>query len=112
MQGKLASILGVDPSQLTPTGLKGGNADFTISQVIGDDYIQDTDNGCSAGAFGTRCDDPDLHFSQLYDADGDPDGYSVHMDSGDLYSLPFGPVAHFFVDVILGNTIFQTGVPH
>jgi hypothetical protein len=112
MQGMLASILGVNPSALTPTGLTGGNADFTISQQVGNNYIQDPDSGCSAGAFGTRCDDPDLHFTQMYDNSGNPNGYSLHMDSGDLYSLPFGPIVHGFIDVILGNTIFQTGVPH
>ncbi len=110
MQTMLAGILGVDPSKLTPLGLQGGNADFSISEQTGNTFITD-DSTCASGSVGIRCADDNLHFTQLYGDDGQPSGYSVHMDSADPYSGLWGAIVHLGVDVIGGNVIFL-GVPH
>jgi len=110
MQGLLAAILGVNVAGLTPLGLKGGNANFKISEAVGNAFIS-SDSTCQSGLFGTRCDDFTLHFSQQSGNDGAP-YWTVHMDSADAYSVPFGLVMHGIIDVIGGNTIFQGGVPH
>lgn len=110
MQAMIALILGVDPKALQAVGLRGGNANFLIAENIGNTFISD-DSTCETGLFGTRCSDVTLHFTQTQDGSGNS-VWDVHMDSADVYSLPFGPLLHGLIDLIGGNTIFQEGVPH
>lgn len=111
MQGKLATILGVTTSDLTPVGLRGGNANFVASASAAQRFISN-DPTCQSGSFGIRCSDITLHFTAMTDAAGAINSYNVHIDSADFYSLPWGAILHGLIDVIGGNTIFSGGVPH
>jgi RHS repeat-associated protein len=72
----------------------GGNCNFSLGELNIDI------SGCING----RCDVmPSLHF----DYPG-----TVHLDTANPFSLwGFGALAHFVVDVVLGNTIFSGGIP-
>ena len=111
MRDKLAALFGEDPSALTPLGLRGGNANFAISQDLWNEI--DSSMGCSApGAFGIRCDDG-IHLSDpATDFQYGQGVLWVHMDSANPYSGIGGKLAHFGLDFILGSWIWDSGVPH
>jgi RHS repeat-associated protein len=81
--------------------LHGGNWNFLLP-----DGTQEPD-GCSSN----RCGDfPSLHFS--LDSAGVPE--SVHLDTAnplDFGEYPATGLTHVVVDIILGNTIFSSGIP-
>ena len=111
MQEQIANALGIDKSQLQPLNgrgynVLGGNANFVIPQSVWSQFA----SSCSDGPFGPgyRCGlSPSLHF----ETDGTL--FWVHMDSGNPNSgFGLGAFIHVFLDVILGNTVFDSGVPH
>ena len=122
MQGIVAGQLGVNSSSLTYDHMNGGNANFIVSANIEQAYVSGNDD-CS-GAKAVRCDAAigSLHFLPVpgpVDQDGNPINYFVHLDSANPLStsgflgLSFsGLKTHVGMDVLGGNTIWSTGVPH
>jgi len=85
MQRELAALFGVDPSQLTPLGLRGGNANFRIGQDVWN-TINSRMNCSDPGTFGIRCDDG-IHLSdQVNNFQYGQGVLWVHMDSANPYS--------------------------
>ena len=102
MKVKLAGILGINPDRFEKDlGLRGGNANFSLNPVL---WHQLSD-ACHSGPVGIRC-ASNVHFGET---NGD---YWVHLDSANAYIGLAGIIWHGIVDVIGGNTIFATGVPH
>jgi len=82
-------------------GLKGGNYNFNLSGLSAYGLSIDL-TGCSAN----RCDVfNSLHFNSAINPT------SVHLDTANPYIFPVGSLAHLFVDVILGNTVWASGIP-
>ncbi len=86
--------------------LHGGNWNFFLPGVA-------HPSDCAAGVGGDRCGTfPSLHFT--VNRQGYPTGF-VHLDSANAnFPLPLfgiGDVVHLAVDVILGNTIYASGIP-
>jgi hypothetical protein len=101
-------------TQLTTcdSSLTGGNANCNVS--AGQEKAYTDKNNCDPSGTETRCSGPgySLHF-HIDKKDGQ---LKVHMDSANPGSWS-GPVRtgvaeHFFVDVLGGHTIFNSGVPH
>ena len=109
MKQKLASALGRSPSSCAPS-LVGGNLNCTVSEMTVQEYLQS--HSCMSSGSQARCDGPgySLHFHL------GAGGPTVHMDSanpGFPSQIKFpGVLIHFAIDVLGGNTIFRTGVPH
>jgi len=110
MQKTLAALLQVDPSELTPLGVVGGNANFAIDQAT----WEAKSAGCTTGPFGagSRCGFLDsLHFES-----GIIDGtlaFWVHMDTFNPNAgFGLGLLGHLFVDGFLGHTFLADGIPH
>ena len=95
------------------SSLHGGNLNCTIGTSARDSYAQNHD--CLTGGGEYRCSGPgySLHFHAP-----DPSGQlTFHMDSANPGFFPWpvkfpGVLEHFTIDVLGGNTIFKTGVPH
>jgi RHS repeat-associated protein len=114
MVGTLGAAVGaaLDPSGCK--GLSGGNLNCTISPAVRDNYVQ-SHHDCLTGGGEYRCSGPgySLHFH----APTTPDQLTFHMDSANPGFFPWpvkfpGVLEHFTIDVLGGNTIFKTGVPH
>src|SRR6266478_3596689 len=111
MAAKIAARLGLDPGDLQATGVKGGNANFAISEEVFNNAT--ATSGCSEGiAPGIRCGTvPSLHFESGLVLGNMT--YSVHMDTANpAAGLGLGMIVHGLVDVFLGNTVLSSGVPH
>jgi hypothetical protein len=112
MQSKLAAVLGINAALSCANSLEGGNLNCSVDQGTLKEYLQN--NICLVSRTAARCNGPgySLHFRF-----GNQNGITVHMDSANPGFFPFqiqfpGLLIHFAIDVIGGNTIFSTGVPH
>jgi RHS repeat-associated protein len=111
MAEKVAAALGIPASNVTASGVKGGNANFQIDENTWAE--KSTADGCSSDVgTGIRCGfAPSLHFESGLDPSGNMI-YWIHMDTANPSTGLLGLVIHGFVDGFLGNTVLSSGVPH
>jgi len=111
MAAKVAADLGIPASNVTASGVGGGNANFQIDENTWAE--ESSSDGCSSEIGpGIRCGfAPSLHFESGLDSLGNMI-YWVHMDTANPATGLLGLVIHGFVDFFLGNTVFSSGVPH
>ena len=92
--------------QVGDNGLQGGNYNFDYTQVmIQGSPIDPTSFGCPADRCGIF--DP-LHF---HTKPNSADFGTFHVDTANPFFIPVGSLAHLVVDIIMGNTIWASGIP-
>src|ERR1700722_1853778 len=87
--------------------IDGGNYNFSYAnlQIQGESFDPSDLNDCSDySPFGYRCGImPSLHF--------DVETQTFHMDTANPFNVPSGSIIHLAVDVILGHSVFSSGIP-
>lgn len=99
-------------AELTYQYTKGGNANFLYSGNPSS-FLP----GCNGGGEGPECrydGGPSIHWAgEAFDAQGIPLGAIIHLDAGNPWSFPFGPLMHLgdLLGMINSSVPFGTGGP-